>query len=155
MMADDDSADLTLLADLRAAVRAVDPPPADLKDIALRAHGWDVELEQLAELVYDSEMAEVTAMRSTATEVRDRTYEVSEMSIEITTTPAPDGTCTLDGLVDPPVASVALMRPGTDPVTIKLDADGRFRCSLPAGLASIAVVDSAGVLIRTPLFDVG
>jgi len=146
----DNTDDLELLAALRDAVVAADPPPARLRDAAMRALTWDAEMETLL-ATFDS-AKEPAGMRS-AVATRDLTFGADELVIDVSvTTDGPDGP-TLTGSVSVPDASLTLARPGHPDQPITIDEFGRFHLPVSGSLAGIVVLTADGRSLRTELFS--
>ncbi len=141
-----------LLAEVKEAIDATDPPPAGLAAMAVRALTWDTESESLAERTYDSK-GQMAGMRSD-TAVRDLTFEGSGLSIELSLSAEGDHVL-VEGLVDglEPDWSVRLHQPGRDPVTLQLDDAGRFDIETSGALADLSVQSNDRVVLRTGLFS--
>ncbi len=138
-----------LLTDLRNAMLAADPMPSRVRDVAVRAHSWDVDAALLADVVFDSLHAEA-AMRG-HDDARDLTFATPDVRVDITITGG-DGGAILDGTVSDREALIYLVQPGTDELALDVDAHGRFQAEPSERLVSLRIETATG-LIRTGLFS--
>ncbi len=147
---------LELLAD---AFADADPLPAGVREVAERAATWDIELERLLVITYDS-AGYASTMRSTDV-VRDLTYELDDVTLEVTIEPVAAGgeglsvasasaAWTVAGCVEPPTVKVIVLAPERARSVIELDEAGRFTCSV-SGPFALGVLALDGTLRRTEL----
>lgn len=136
--ADDDE----LLAAVHAAHVALDPPPARLRDSAIRAATWDLDLDALVSLSHDSLLADA-GLRTVAAP-RDLVFESDGVAIElvIEVKPTDPAISMIHGEIDPPPDVVVVRSPGRPDREVEVDDAGRFELEVDASL--IRVVATLG-----------
>lgn len=123
-MADDDLPD-PLLATLREALDATDPPPRPLVDAAKASLAWRTVDSELAELVADSSTDPAVAVRA-AEPPRVLTFAVGDTLVVVEVTREPDARHLIGQLVAPSEAAIEVRHAG-GVLEVESDADGRFR----------------------------
>lgn len=148
-----DDLDEEILAELRAAWTAADPPPADLDarvSFALALSGLDVEVARLQQETYAGSGARAVERTRTIT------FDCDSLSLMISVSGAGTGV-RVDGWLAPPGRCRVELRtapagPDGQDVTYAVEADesGRFVVTgVPHGLAQL-VVHTSGRTVVTP-----
>lgn len=137
-----------LVARLRSALDELDPPPAGLRDTAVRALTWDLERAALADLVHDSDVTPALAGMRSAVDAgpRDLVFQRGEVTLDVSIEPRDDGTGALvtGSVVGVDAEHVLLMRvPGRGTTQVVLDEFGRFEAEVD-GRRVVLVVPGAG-----------
>lgn len=131
-----------LLAAVHAAHVVLDPPPTRLRDAAIRAATWDLDLDAMVALTHDSLLAG-SGLRGVAAP-RDLVFESDGVAIELVievkdTDPA---ISVIRGEIDPVPDTVTLRTPGRPDRKIEVDDVGRFEVEVDDTL--IRVVATLG-----------
>jgi len=138
--------DEQLLAALREALGASDPPPAWCVELAKESFALRTIDAELAALTEDSAL-DGTALTRSARLRADSTprfavFDADGLNVEIEMSPGPQaGSWQLVGQLTPPaVATVGIRRPPHDQTTVTADDLGRFLVDeVPAGPLSLAI----------------
>ena len=147
MTNDNDHGDDDLLRELRAVVSRVDPMPPELVAAARAGFIWRTIDAELAELTSDSvlDAGRMAAVRGVASPEL-RTFEAEGLTVEVETTPGPDGLRLLGQLV-PPQPGSCEVRHGGGTTVVDIDDLGRFAAAgLEPGPVSISCRSAAGDL---------
>lgn len=153
---DEPWSDDELLSRLHVERSAVDRPPEDLAEVALRALTWDTGFAQLIAAADTGEpvLARGPVSAVAGSEVIDNTFEADGSVLEISIETLPDGPGhRLSGLVHPRRDEVQVLSPGAEPTQVECDSFGRFEAEITAKLVAIAFELPDGRLVRTPLLD--
>ncbi len=149
-----DMNDDELLAVLRAGHLDLDPPPAHLAEVAMRALTWDTEF---AALVAASPMEEAVLVRSADTaepQVVDLVFEIDGSVLEVEVShDAEPGTYRLGGIVHPRCDRIRIVSPSGPQQSIECDSFGRFDASGVHEPFALAFELADGRLVRTELID--
>ncbi len=125
-----------LLATLGRALDAFDPVPPAVKEYSLAGFGWRTIDAELAELVFDSAVAELAGVRG-GEETREITFRAPGVEIEVVVL-SEDTRRIVGQLVPPQRAAIELRSAGGDLETIESDDLGRFSFSeVPTGNVSL------------------
>ncbi|MGB3735904.1 MAG: hypothetical protein WA964_13170 [Ilumatobacter sp.] len=129
-----------LLAAVRSAHSELDPPPERLRDAAIRAATWDLELDLLVSLAHDSQLT-ASGLRTVAVP-RDLVFESDGIAIELVveskdTDPA---ISVIRGEIDPVPDRVTLRSPGRPDRVVDVDDAGRFEAEVDASLIRIVAM---------------
>jgi len=145
-MDDDD-----LLAALHAAHSELDPPPVRLRDAAIRAATWDLDLDLLVSLAHDSELA-ASGLRALAVP-RDLVFESDGIAIELVveSKDSDPAISVIRGEIEPVPERVTLRSPGRPDRVVDVDDAGRFDVEVDANLLRIVAL-IGGREIGTELF---
>ncbi|MDA0185386.1 hypothetical protein OJ997_34085 [Solirubrobacter phytolaccae] len=101
-------------------------------ELARMAFDWRTLDAELAELVADSALEQMVALRAAATP-RMVSFESQELAIELELDTR-DDVCAITGQLFPPqAATVHVIRPAGTPLRVEADAGGRFVVEIPAG----------------------
>ena len=152
-MSPDDNLDLAhddqLLAQLAAALDALDPVPDDALATARAAVQLDRADAALAELTYDSLAdAGAVAMRSdTLVEARGLGFVAGGYRLDVEL--LDDGRVVL-GQLDPPAAAQVSLETQDGATTASADDLGRFRFADVHGPLRLRVTTTSGVVVLTP-----
>lgn len=143
-----------LLSELRQAIHALDPPPADLADRARRSFEWDASLAVLVE----TESAGSAPLRSASSTAsapgsRDLEYRLDSVHLRLTVAPEGDGRFRLIGDTDPAPTVVRLQEPSGRSVEFEADHRGRFTTVSWAAAVALILEFEDGTSVRTPVFD--
>ena len=143
MTADDDLMDV-----LRAAAAQADPVP-DLVLRQARAALTTRDLDaELAELAFDSDLAEAGAVRAAGEDVRLLSFESGRVSVELQVEYA-DGRVSLRGLVTGATGEAVIEVAGERPPR-PIDAEGWFTATgLPRGATRVKVTAADGTAVTT------
>lgn len=139
--------DTALLARLAAVAERLDPPPPPVLAAARGSFAWRGIDNELAELVYDSDLdAELVGARSAGSS-RQLTFEAAGLTVEMEVLP---DRRVVGQLVPPGPASIEFRHPAAH---VRVDADhlGRFAApSLPSGPVSLRCrADGSGPAVDT------
>jgi hypothetical protein len=127
--------DDALLGELRSLLARTDAVPAEVTEFANAALGWRRLDAELAELLADSALEGGPALTRADGDARWLTFRTEEMTIDVQATTA-DGTHTLLGRIDPPLAATTVEVQGGDGETVAsttADDAGRFKLVLDRG----------------------
>ncbi|MFL6162359.1 MAG: hypothetical protein ACJ74U_09025 [Jatrophihabitantaceae bacterium] len=134
--------DVRLLTRLAAVAREVDPPPEQLYALGRATFELYRIDDELAELVADSRL-DSHAVRAGASDIRLLSFESAGATLELQITGGVAVSSILGQLVRPEVPGTGrafLQRPGGLPVSVPVDAYGRFEFpEAPASLFRIRV----------------
>jgi len=138
--------DEQLLAALREALSASDPPPSWCVELAKESFALRTIDAELAALTEDSALDGAALTRSTRLPAdsapRFAVFDADSLSVEIEVIPGSRaGSWQLVGRLTPPaVATVGIRRPSHDPAEVTADDFGRFMIDqLAAGPLSLAI----------------
>lgn len=124
-----------LMAELGAALDAMDPVPSAVTEFAKAAFAWRTIDAELAELVFDSEGEQLAGVRSGAG-ARQMTFRAPGVEIEVVV--MSEGARRLVGQLVPPQAATVELRYRDEVRSAKCDSLGRFTFQdVPVGPISI------------------
>jgi hypothetical protein len=131
-----------LEAELRRAADRFDPVPAHFRSFALDAFGLRTLEAELAELVYDSLVADDSGHVRGGEQPRLLTFETGELRIEVEVI-GPDSRRRLVGQLLPPTPARIEIRGTGSTTTTDADDLGRFAADVPGpGPASLRITIS-------------
>ncbi|MGH3329375.1 MAG: hypothetical protein ACRDPT_16560 [Streptomycetales bacterium] len=143
-----ESDDLTLLAELGAALAEADPVPPEVMEGARASLAWRTVDAELAELVEDSTLTPVRGVRGLG-DPRQLTFQAPELTVAVELTERSGGHQLLGQLAAPQPAHIEVRHPLTH-AAVEADDLGRFSVDrLPTGPLSLECTLRGGQRVVT------